>query len=326
MSRNRQQHGRRSGIGSLVVGIAMVVSACSSSGDAAPQGERPTTASPRSSTAPSGPADSPAYARYVALGDSYSAGPLIPTTDLAGGCTRSDHNYPSLVARRLGVRTFTDATCSAATTLNLTQPQHPFEGSTIPPQLSSLTKDTDLVTIGIGGNDLNLFGTLIQTCTGLRSQDPQGSPCTKRLATLGPDLDAATATIADNVARALRAIRQRAPRADILLVGYLRLVPDRGSCEALPLAAGDYPEGRRISRALNQALKRAARRTHTGFVDAYALSRGHDICSAEPWVNGQVTNRQRALAYHPFAAGMRAVADGVLESLHRTSFSDNGTR
>jgi hypothetical protein len=34
-------------------------------------------------------------------------------------------------------------------------------------------------------------------------------------------------------------------------------------------------------------------------------------------VNGQVTNRQRALAYHPFAAGMRAVADGVLRSLRR---------
>ena len=33
--------------------------------------------------------------RYVALGDSYSAGPLIPTTDLAGGCARSDHNYPT---------------------------------------------------------------------------------------------------------------------------------------------------------------------------------------------------------------------------------------
>jgi lysophospholipase L1-like esterase len=317
MSRTRKQRTRRTTLAALAVAVAMFLSACSSSGDAAPSGQSRTTASPRPSTASSASADPPAYARYVALGDSYSAGPLIPTTDLAGGCTRSDHNYPSLVARRLGVRSFTDATCSGATTLDLTQPQHPFEGSTIPPQLSSLTKDTDLVTIGIGGNDLNLFGTLIQTCTGLRAQDPQGSPCTRQLATLGPDLDAATATIAGNVTRALRAIRQRAPQAEILLVGYLRLVPDRGSCVALPLAAGDYAEGRRISRTLNQALKRAARRTHTTFVNAYAMSRGHDICSAHPWVNGQVTNRQRALAYHPFAAGMRAVADGVLRSLRR---------
>ena len=40
----------------------------------------------------------------------------------------------------------------------------------------------------------------------------------------------------------------------------------------------------------------------------YAASRGHDICSSDPWVNGRVTDRQRALAYHPFAAGMRADA------------------
>jgi hypothetical protein len=40
---------------------------------------------------------------YVALGDSYTAGPLIPvqeTTPL--GCLRSDHNYPHLVAAGRG--------------------------------------------------------------------------------------------------------------------------------------------------------------------------------------------------------------------------------
>ena len=36
---------------------------------------------------------------YVALGDSYTAGPIIPVqqTDPLG-CLRSDHNYPHLVA------------------------------------------------------------------------------------------------------------------------------------------------------------------------------------------------------------------------------------
>src|SRR5215212_4550423 len=131
--------------------VALVLSGCTSSGDASRPGQDPTTASPSRSSAPSGDA-SPAYAHYVALGDSYSAGPLIPTTDLAGGCARSDHNYPSLVAQRLGVREFTDATCSGATTRDLAAEQHPFEGSTIPPQLTSVTADTDLVTIGIGGN------------------------------------------------------------------------------------------------------------------------------------------------------------------------------
>jgi hypothetical protein len=53
------------------------------------------------------------------------------------------------------------------------------------------------------------------------------------------------------------------------------------------------------------------------FVDMYTASRGHDICSSDPWVNGSVTDRQRALSYHPFAAGMRATAREVVAALRR---------
>ena len=101
----------------------------------------------------------------------------------------------------------------------------------------------------------------------------------------------------------------------MLLVGYPRLAPDSGSCGLLPLALGDYAAGRRISRVLDRAMQQAARRTKVGFVDMYGASREHDICSRHPWVNGRVTNRHRALAYHPFASGMRADADRVIAAL-----------
>ena len=257
------------------------------------------------------------YGRYVALGDSYSAGPLVPITDVAGGCFRSDHNYPSLVARALGVRTFVDVTCSGATTADLTGSQAGFGGATVPPQLAALNRGTDLVTLGIGGNDLDLFSTVISTCTGLRAKDPAGSPCARRLAAQGPDLQAATTTIAVNVTSALREVRRRAPRATVVLVGYLRLAPQRGTCRALPLARGDYRLGRQVSQSLDRALRRAAHRTGTRYVDMYAASRGHDICSARPWVNGKETVQGRALAYHPLAAGMRADAARVLAALRR---------
>ena len=286
-----------------VLAAALLLSGCTSSGA-------------RSAPAPS--PTLPTVQRYVALGDSFSAGPLIPTSDLAGGCLRSDHNYPSLVAEALDVRDFVDVTCSGATTRDLKRVQPTFGDARIPPQLRSVTASTDLVTIGIGGNDLGLFGTLVQTCTSLRAVDPKGSPCARRLAERGPDLAAATRVISARVTRSLRAIRAKAPRATVLLVGYLRLVPDRGSCDRLPLAEGDYAEGRRISRVLDRALARAARRADVRFVDMYAASRGHDICSDEPWVNGQVTDQQRALAYHPFAAGMRADADEVLTALEQS--------
>jgi lysophospholipase L1-like esterase len=272
----------------------------------------------RALTAPSSRADpTPSYGRYVALGDSYTAGPFIPTTDLAGGCLRSDHDYPSLVAAGLHAGRLVDVSCSGARTRDLTHAQQPFPGARVPPQLRALTPATDLVTIGIGGNDLDLFGTVVRTCTRLRSQDPTGAPCTRALTGTGLDLHRAGATIADRVVGAVRAVRSRAPRARVLVVGYLRLVPDHGTCRRLPLAAGDYALGRRVSATLGHALASASRRTGVGYVDMDAASRGHDVCSADPWVNGAVTDRQRALAYHPLLAGMRAVAREVVRTLGR---------
>jgi lysophospholipase L1-like esterase len=308
VTRTRTARGHLSAVVWLVaLALAVTLAGCTSSG--------PGTAADTGSTPSASASPQPgAYHRYVALGDSYSAGPLIPTTDLAGGCARSDHNYPSLLAKALRVPVV-DVTCSAATTRDLTHPQRSFGGGRIPAQLRSVTARTDLVTVGIGGNDLDLFSTLVTTCTKLRAIDPTGSPCTRRLAARGLHLGAMTATISARVTASLRAIRERAPRATVVLVGYLRLVPDHGTCAKLPLARGDYAQGRRISAALDRALARAAHRQKVLYVDMYTASRGHDICSAHPWVNGSVTDQQRALAYHPLAAGMRADAAAVLAAL-----------
>jgi lysophospholipase L1-like esterase len=295
--------------------VALVTLAVLLTGCTSPSGAS-SSSGPRGTASPSASA-TPRYSHYVALGDSYTAGPFIPTSDLASGCLRSDHDYPRLVARRLGITDVHDVSCSGATTGDLTQVQNTFGDARIPPQLDAVDADTDLVTIGIGGNDLDLFGTLVGTCTQLRASDPTGSPCTRRLARTGPHLGTATRTIRAHVTTALRRIHARAPRATVVLVGYLRLVPDSGTCAALPLADGDYAQGRRISRILSRSLHQAAARAGARFVDMYAASRGHDICSAHPWVNGGTTDRQRALAYHPFAVGMRADADGVLAALRR---------
>ena len=295
-------------LGALLAGCSSGGSQPAGQSDASPSTVKPRVVSPSTSSAAR-------FHRYVAMGDSFSAGPLIPTTDLAGGCARSDHNYPSLLAERLGVRTFVDVTCSGATTSDLTHVQHTFGDARIPPQARQLTPRTDLVTIGIGGNDLRLFNTLVRLCTRLAPTDPTGSPCSHELARQDIDLGSATRRITANVTAALREVRRRAPNATVVLVGYLRLVPDRGTCGALPLAAGDYAVGRRIGEALTRAQRRAARTTGVRFVDMYALSRGHDICSGDPWVNGRITDRQRALSYHPFESGMKADAAAVLKAL-----------
>ena len=255
------------------------------------------------------------YRHYVAMGDSFTAGPFIATTDLANGCLRSDHNYPSLVAARLGVDDFTDVSCSGARTEDLGSPQVTYRSATVPAQMEALRPDTDLVTLGIGGNDFGLFTRLAEGCLRSRALDPLGAPCTRQLA--GTNLDAQIQRIGRQVRTAVTAIRDRAPRARIVLVGYLRLAPTDGTTcpERLPLAAGDYPLADAITRSLGATLRRAAAEADADFVDSYALSRGHDICAARPWVNGQVTDRGAALAFHPLVAGMRAVARRIVARL-----------
>lgn len=265
---------------------------------------------------PAAPAGAPSYQRYVALGDSFTAAPYVPATDLAQGCLRSDGNYPALVADRLDVADLVDVSCSGADTGDLVRPQNTFRDATVPPQLDALTSDTDLVTLGIGGNDFDLFGTLLQTCIRLRAGDPDGSPCADYLDSRGTDLGRQITRVGSRVARSVERIRRRAPRAEILLVGYPRLVPGQGTCpRLLPLARDDYAFAGRVGRMLDRALRRAAGSSNVGFVEMYDASRGHDVCSDAPWVNGRFTDQARALAFHPFAAEMDAVAERVVDRL-----------
>jgi lysophospholipase L1-like esterase len=253
----------------------------------------------------------PPIGRYVALGDSFTAGPLVPTTDVADGCFRSDGNYPSLVADRLDVDRLVDVSCSGADTQDLTGRQHTVGAASVRPQLTALTPGTDLVTLGIGGNDFGVFGTLVRSCTRSGRSDDR-APCAQG-ADLLPRLDRTE----ERVVEALREIERRAPDARVLLVGYLRLAPEEGRCPQLPFTRADYAYADRVTRALNEALAGAAERTGVEFVDMYAASEGHDICADEPWVNGVQTDRNAALAYHPFAEGMAAVADELVQRLDR---------
>ncbi len=256
------------------------------------------------------------FERYVALGDSYTAAPLVPQMDVARGCLRSDRNYPSLVAQALAAPAFVDRSCSAADTTDLAGAQR-TETARVRPQFASLTPRTDLVTLGMGGNDFSVFATLVTDCVALRRQDPSGSPCRDAMEVDGRDrLLAALAHTKRRVTAAIAGIKQRSPRATVLVVGYPQLVPATGTCpRLLPLADGDYAYARTVSRRLTSVLERAAVAAGATYVDVWAASAGHDICSHEPWVNGRFTDFSTAAAYHPFAVEQAAVADLISSAL-----------
>jgi lysophospholipase L1-like esterase len=255
---------------------------------------------------------------YVALGDSYTAGPLIPVqTGQPPGCLRSDHNYPSLVRQTLRSSVFRDVSCSGATTEDMTSPQQ-VTGGANPPQLSALSGDTQLVTLGIGGNDIG-FVEIIENCAVRSSTKPLGAACKDYYNRTGRDeLDARIAATAPKVAAVLDAIHRRAPDARVLVVGYPTILPDSGpGCyPVVPFSPGDVAYLRQVEKHLNAMLADRATRGGAVFVDTYRTSIGHDICQlpGTKWVEGLVPTAPAA-PVHPNALGMRNSANTVLHNL-----------
>ncbi len=255
---------------------------------------------------------------YVALGDSYTAAPLV--LDVTGaplGCLRSDHNYPSLVAAALGITSFRDVSCSAATTDHMTSAQPVALGFNAP-QFDGLSADTKLVTLGIGANDVGIVGAA-GACAALGLLSPTGTACRDRFAT--PSGDASTALVAltaPKIAALLQGIHERSPQARIAVVGYPDVLPRSGNgCYPLvPLSPDDvrYLDGLVVH--TNAMLAEQAVLNGAEFVDAYRDSIGHDVCTlpGTRWYEGLVPT---ALAYplHPNALGMQSSERSVLRVL-----------
>lgn len=248
--------------------------------------------------------------QYVALGDSYTAAPGVPT-DQPGPCLRSEQNYPSLLAEELGAE-LDDRSCSAATLGHLTTAQY----AGVPPQLDGLSKETDLVTLSLGANPalsrLWFFG-----CPSLRDRDPEGSPCRDAvLEAEGDGLEDGFAALGRQLDQALQAIGRRAPDARVVVVGYPSVFPASGSCpDRLQLATGDIRYADQLLRRLNGVLQDAAAERGADFADAYAATLGHDICAEDAWIQGRNTELGVALFYHPRAAEQQAVAELLAELL-----------
>ena len=249
---------------------------------------------------------------YVALGDSYTAGPLIPVVrEDAPGCFRSSNNYPAYLAGLLDVASYRDASCSGAASEDVAGRQSLMFDNRARPQVAALSAGTDLVTVGLGGNDFGLFGSLSGGCGG--SWRAEATPCRDRYgATKVRDARRVRGTLR----AALEKVRDAAPAAEIYVVGYPRLLPDAGSCRAAGFTEGDAAWALRVAGVLNRSVRQAAEDVGATYVDLYPTSQGHDICAGrEAWVNGLRTDFGAAAAFHPFLVGMRETARAVYETV-----------
>lgn len=240
-------------------------------------------------------------AGYVSLGSSFAAGagigPLQAGTPER--CGRTVNNYASQLARRLQLK-LTDVSCGGART-----PHILGNWDELAPQIDAVTADTQLVTITIGGNDLNYVGWLF---TGACRMGVSMFP--------GPCREASEPSDADYEAldRSLRAIavevKRRAPRARLVFVQYVSLISETG-CPLETISPADAAVARRIGERLAAVTRLAAEASGALLLDADSQSRAHTPCAAVPWSNGLSPgyDQTRGAPWHPNAAGHTAIAD-----------------
>jgi lysophospholipase L1-like esterase len=254
--------------------------------------------------------------RYVALGDSYAAGPVIPVQLPPFGCLKSSNNYGHLVQLQTPFPEFADPTCSGAKTDHMTQTQNVSPGPN-PPQFDSLTADTTAVTLTIGGNDIG-FSSIANDCVSATS--PNGSPCKDKYTAGGQDeISRRIQAAAPKVAAVLQGIKTLSPVSTTYVVNYSAILPHKGpGCyPQMPVAKGDVPYLRAKQVELNQMLATEAAANGAKLVDVYAASVGHDACAlpGRRWVEPAVP-ANAAAPLHPNLLGMKAMSDLVIAAMH----------
>ena len=244
--------------------------------------------------------------QYVALGSSFAAG--IGLGPRASGspvhCLRTTAGYPALVAQRAGLR-FVDMTCSGSTSGHILAGGQLMLG----PQLAAVGTQARLVTITTGGNDVDYIGDLMATSGSM------GWLMSWLNGPVRPAADRPYDRVTANLTQIIRDVRIKAPNARIALVTYPAILPEQGNCAATGVGDAQARISRDVAARLAAATRSAADEADALLIDMAALSKGHDVCSQSPWVNG--AEPRHGTAFHPNAAGSAAVATGVIEVLGR---------
>ncbi|WP_307851179.1 SGNH/GDSL hydrolase family protein [Nocardiopsis sp. MG754419] len=251
-------------------------------------------------------AEAAAYTHYVAIGDSFTAGPMVSAQMPLLGCMQSSVNYPKRLAEQLGIEDITDVSCSGAVMNDLYEKQ--FDDTD--PQLDALRADTDLVTVGIAGNDFGFSEVLVE-CAKQSLSNPVGSPCS---AHYGTELDDRIEGLRGEVSQVYADIAERSPNATVLSIGYLQIMPESGGCwPSTPIARGDVPLLDEAQTALNAMIAEESAAHGAVFVDTF--ERGHDVCQGSDtrWVEGLIP--EDGAPVHPNNLGMAATTDFVLDAL-----------
>ncbi|MFG3122194.1 SGNH/GDSL hydrolase family protein [Streptomyces sp. NPDC017615] len=268
---------------------------------------------------PAGPAGAADQYEWAALGDSYTAGGFVGDPQPAlgdasrDGCDRTSDAYPGVVERELAefppgkLVHLTNVSCGNATIDNIAgtkqtpiSPVQPPAGGWTPvdPQIqrAGLNDQTDIVTIGVGGNSLP-FGGMLLKCLELGATI--GESCREHYTNppAGEEsVQEKLARVQDEYVTMLAKVHEAAPNAKVITVGYPAVLPEDGSaCNRLSLtelgsikhADIDWLRDS-VLKPLNGTIRQVTSFFGDRYVDVYSSSVGHDACqpAGTKWVEG----------------------------------------
>lgn len=191
------------------------------------------------------------------------------------------------------------------------------------PQIDSLDEDTSLVTMSIGGNDLG-FGSVIRDCM-INGQ--RGVPIVARCqGTWDAELDRRIEELRPQLIALYADMRERAPGARIIIMGYPRLFHEPPSEPLSNLLFGeDQIWMNSKADALNVMLREAAREAGVEFIDPTQAFIGHGVGSDDPWINDMDWGGPGIALYdpgsfHPNSAGHEAMAELLQQQLESPEY------
>lgn len=228
------------------------------------------------------PAGAASSTQYVALGDSYASGLGSGSYGDSGSCYRSTLAFSQLWANAHSPASFVSVACSGATTSDVASSQ-----------LAALSTGTTLVSIVVGGNDVN-FADTMEDCV-IYGTD-----------TCVSDIDAAEnqaqTVLPGRLDSLYSAIHADAPNARVVVVGYPRFY-DLSVSFCIGLSDTSRQKINEGADVLDSVIQTAAAGHGFGFADVRGnFAAGHEICDSDSWLHS-VDWGNLSDSYHPTADG-----------------------
>lgn len=288
------------------------------------------------------------FTRYVALGDSFQSGEGSVNNDkynrgtnVTRGksknlCRRSHWALPSRLSyqRKSGrwpkteggkpkskFSSFAFRACSGAKVADV------YEGMyNETSQTGSVTKNTTLATIGIGGNDLG-FGSIIKKCIG---KVASGTCATQEnedeiLKKLNALVNKQPGNKLSKLARQFANLRKKSKKATIVAFGYPRMFPTNPVRDCNRIGENEQRWLNPIIAKVNRGIQRSARAARVSYFSQWNALKNHELCVADgkdEWLNGNTWKTRES--YHPTRRGQEAMWRNFLNGGIQSSSTSAG--